>query len=77
LQEKLEKSQGEVYRLKAKLENAQGEQEALKAELERSQNSVQRIVTERDKVRTLWVFFFIDTMFLISYSGRWRLRQIP
>lgn len=50
MQEKLEKSQGEVYRLKAKLENAQSEQETLKQDLERNQSGVNRIINERDKV---------------------------
>lgn len=50
MQEKLEKSQGEVYRLKAKLENAQGEQESLRQEMERAQGGVQRIHSDRDKV---------------------------
>lgn len=50
MQEKLEKSQGEVYRLKAKLENAQQEQDSLRQELERTQGGVQRIHTDRDKV---------------------------
>jgi hypothetical protein len=46
----LEKSQGEVYRLKAKLENAQQEQESLRQEIDRNQSSVQRVYNERDKV---------------------------
>lgn len=50
MQEKLEKSQGEVYRLKAKLENAQSEQETLKQDLERNQSGINRIINERDKV---------------------------
>lgn len=50
MQEKLEKSQGEVYRLKAKLENAQGEQESLRQELEKAQSGVSRIHADRDRV---------------------------
>lgn len=50
MQEKLEKSQGEVYRLKAKLENAQQEQESLRLEMDRAQGGVQRIHSDRDKV---------------------------
>lgn len=53
MQEKLEKSQGEVYRLKAKLENAQGEQESLRQEMERAQGGVQRIHSDRDKVNKI------------------------
>ncbi len=45
----MEKSQGEVYRLKAKLENAQQEQESLRQEIDRNQSSVQRVYNERDK----------------------------
>ena len=45
----VEKSQGEVYRLKARLENAQGEQESLRDEYERAQSSVARLHSERDK----------------------------
>lgn len=46
---KVEKSQGEVYRLKARLENAQGEQESLRDEYDRAQASVARLHSERDK----------------------------
>lgn len=66
MQEKLEKSQGEVYRLKAKLENAQGEQESLKQEMERGQAGIQRIVSERDKVIS---FFFKMISSLTHLSG--------
>lgn len=46
---KVEKSQGEVYRLKARLENAQTEQESLREEYDRAQASVARLHSERDK----------------------------
>lgn len=52
MQEKLEKSQGEVYRLKAKLENAQQELDSLRQEMDRHQGGVQRIQLDRDKVNT-------------------------
>lgn len=39
-QEKLERSQGEVYRLKAKLENAEVEKENMRDEFERGQGMV-------------------------------------
>ena len=47
--EKIEKSQGEIYRLKARLENAQSEKDSVQEELERAQGTIARMHTERER----------------------------
>lgn len=70
MQEKLEKSQGEVYRLKAKLENAQGEQESLRQELEKVQGGISRIHADRDRVRkTRQHFVSVENNFYLIFLG--------
>ena len=49
LQEKVEKAQGEIYRLKARLENAQSEKDSVQEELERAQATVARQHSERER----------------------------
>lgn len=74
LQEKVEKAQGEIYRLKARLENAQSEKDSVQEELERAQATVARQHSERERwvneVGAAWypsllIFFFF---FLWVYS---------
>ena len=49
MQEKVEKSQGEIYRLRAKLENTQAENENIQEEFDKLQQALSRSYAERDK----------------------------
>ena len=46
----IEKSQGEIYRLRAKLESTQTENENLQDELEKMQQALNRSYADRDKI---------------------------
>ena len=48
----IEKSQGEIYRLRAKLESTQTENENLQDELEKMQQALNRSYADRDKIVT-------------------------
>ena len=48
----IEKSQGEIYRLRAKLESTQTENENLQDELEKMQQALNRSYSDRDKIVT-------------------------
>ena len=45
----VEKSQGEIYRLRAKLENTQSENENIQEEFDKIQQALSRSYAERDK----------------------------
>lgn len=63
LQEKVEKAQGEIYRLKARLENAQSEKDSVQEELERAQATVARQHSERER----WVNEVSVTCFFLPF----------
>ena len=46
----IEKSQGEIYRLRAKLESTQTENENMHDELEKMQQALNRSYADRDKI---------------------------
>ena len=48
----VEKSQGEIYRLRAKLESTQTENENMHDELDKMQQALNRSYTDRDKIAT-------------------------
>lgn len=48
----IEKSQGEIYRLRAKLESTQSENDNLHDELEKMQQALNRSYADRDKIAT-------------------------
>ncbi len=50
LQIQVEKSQGEIYRLRAKLESTQTENENLQDEMEKMQQALNRSYSDRDKI---------------------------
>ena len=46
----IEKSQGEIYRLRAKLESTQSENENMQDELDKMQQALNRSYADRDKI---------------------------